>query len=100
MYGRPEDWAARIADEPLAEVVPIVSAIGFDAIYVDRLGYVNDAAANAAERELVEVVGLPPLRSEDGRLLVFDLRMYNERLREPTRPAELAGLRARVLRGT
>ena len=100
MYGRPADWTARLADQSLAEVVPIVSAVGFDAIYVDRLGYVNDAAANAAERELVKIVGLPPLRSEDGRLLVFDLRAYNERLRSRLDPAELARLRARALRRT
>jgi phosphoglycerol transferase len=100
MYGRPADWSARLADQSLAEVVPIVSAVGFDAIYVDRLGYVSDAAANAAERELVKIVGSPPLRSEDGRLLVFDLRAYNERLRSRLGPAELARLRARALRDT
>lgn len=100
MYGRPEDWAARLSDEPLAEVVPIVSAVGFDAIYVDRLGYANDAAADAAERELVRIVGPPPLRSEDGRLLVFDLRAYGERLRSRLGPAELARMRMRALRGT
>ena len=100
MYGRPEDWTARLVDEPLAEVVPIVSAVGFRGIYVDRLGYVSDVAANTAERELVRIVGRPPLRSEDGRLLFFDLRTYNERLRNRLGPAGLASLKARALRGT
>jgi hypothetical protein len=97
MRGRPADWAARLADEPLAEVVPVVSAVGFDAIYVDRLGYADDATANAAERELVEIVGRRPMISEDGRLLLFNLGDYNERLRTRLSERELARLRAQVL---
>ena len=100
MYGRPEDWAVRLEGEPLAEVVPIVSAICFDGIYVDRLGYGSEAAANAAVRELAKIVGPPLMRSEDGRFLCFDLRRYNERLRSRLAPAELARLRSRALGDT
>jgi hypothetical protein len=99
MHGRPEDWASQLADKPLEQVVPTVSAVGFDAIYVDRLGYANDAVADKAERELVDILGRRPLRSEDGRMLFFDLRGYNERLRERLSARRLARLRESVLPG-
>jgi hypothetical protein len=97
MQGRQADWASRLVDKPLRDVLPIVSALGFKGLYIDRFGYVDDAAADAAERELVQIVGRAPMRNADGRLLFFDLRDYNGRLRRQRSVEELASLRARVL---
>lgn len=97
MQGRPEDWAAQLADMPLAEVLPIVSAVGFDALYLDRFGYPDDASANTAVGELVRLIGRRPQASSDGRLLFFDLRRYNERLRGRLSIEDLERLRAQVL---
>lgn len=95
--GRPGDWAARLADRPLTEIVPEISAVGFDALYVDRLGYADDARATAAERELVQILDSQPLKSQDGRLLFFNLRTYNERLRRQLSATELTHLRPLAL---
>jgi hypothetical protein len=97
MQGRPEDWAAQLADMPLAEVLPIVSAVGFDALYLDRFGYPDDASADTAVGELVRLIGRRPQASSDGRLLFFDLRRYNERLRGRLSIEDLERLRAQVL---
>jgi hypothetical protein len=99
MRGRPADWAARLADKPLSEVVPLASAAGFDGIYVDRFGYSDDATADTVEQELTEIVGVQPVRNEDGRQLFFDLRRYGERLRSRISAEELARLRALALSG-
>jgi phosphoglycerol transferase len=93
VHGRPADWAGQLADKPLREVVPVASAVGFDALYVDRLGYATDASADAAVEELVRLVGRQPEANDDGRLLFFDLRAYNARLKQTLPPAELARLR-------
>jgi phosphoglycerol transferase len=99
MHGRPADWAAKLADEPPSRVLPLVSALGFAGIYLDRLGYSDDAAADEAERDLSELVGRRPVRSDDGRLSFFDLRGYNERLRRRLSPQKLARLRMQALAG-
>ena len=100
MHGRPADWAARVADEPLDELLPLVSALGFQGLYVDRLGYADDDAADEAERDLIRLIGRRPMRSDDRRLLFFDLRSYNERLRNQLSASELATLRERALPGS
>ena len=59
----------------------------------------DDAAADKAERDLSELVGRRPVKSDDGRLSFFDLRGYNERLRSRLSPQELARLRMQALSG-
>jgi phosphoglycerol transferase len=95
--GTAADWTSRLDEEPLAEVVAGVSAVGFDGIYVDRFGYATDAEADEVERRLTEIIGSRPIRNDEGRLVFFDLRGYNEILRSQLSAPELAALRARVL---
>lgn len=85
-------WLRDVSAKPLAEALPILSAVGFEGVYLDRFGYPDNGAA--AEAELRGLLGTSPLASSDGRLLFFDLRDYSERLRRERTPAELEALRA------
>ncbi|MGH2996334.1 MAG: hypothetical protein ACRDM9_08465, partial [Gaiellaceae bacterium] len=71
MRGRPEDWAATIADKPAAEVVAAARQEGFAGILVDRLGYADDGAAMDAD--LRRALGAEPLGSPNGRYLFWRL---------------------------
>lgn len=71
MRGRPDDWAATIADKPAAEVVAAARREGFAAILVDRLGYGDDGAA--IDAELRRALDAEPLGSPNGRYLLFQL---------------------------
>jgi hypothetical protein len=85
-------WLRGVSAKPLPEALPILSAVGFEGLYLDRFGYADNGAA--AEAELRGLLGVEPLASSDGRLLFFDLRGYTERLRRERTPAELEALRA------
>ena len=60
------------------DLVRDVAAVGFDAIYVDRRGYLDNA--EALMRELDDTVGAPVQRSADDRLLVWDIRANRAKL--------------------
>jgi phosphoglycerol transferase len=97
MRGSRADWAGRLADVRLRTILPVVSALGFDGILLDRLGYDTDAAADKAEGELRMLVGQPSMSNDDGRLLFFDLRAYNERFRAQHTEEKIADIRHRAL---
>ena len=71
MRGRPDDWAARYATKPAAELVPAARKAGFAEILVDRLAYTDQGAA--AEADLRGVLGPAPESSPDGRYLFWRL---------------------------
>jgi phosphoglycerol transferase len=94
--GRPADWAARLAKAPLGRVLPAVSSVGFEGIYVDGAGYDDEGVA--VRRELRKMLGVEPLESADKRFLFFDIRSYNRRLAGERSRGELERLRAATLR--
>jgi hypothetical protein len=85
-------WLRDVSAKPLPDTLPILSAVGFEGVYLDRFGYPDNGAA--AEAELRGLLGVTPVASGDGRLLFFDLRPYSERLRRERTADELAALRA------
>ena len=94
--GRPDDWAAQLAGQPLAFVVPAVSAAGFDGIWVDPAGF-EPAKALRIRTALRELLSEAPLVSPDRNLWFFDLRRYRAQLAAVDSSAQLALLRERVL---
>ncbi len=90
--GRPADWSAALATEPVGVVVPAVAGAGFDGIWVDPAGY-EPPIARRVSAGLRELLG-PPLLSPAGDLQFFDLRPYRARLtaRDRSARAELARL--------
>jgi phosphoglycerol transferase len=59
---------------PVSQFLPIVSSLGFQGVWVDRLGYDDHGAQ--VERELTQLVGPPALVSVNGRFAFYDLRSY------------------------
>jgi len=72
MKGREEgDWQMAVVDKPVPDLVADVRGRGFDAVYIDRFGYLDRAAA--LERELTALLGPPAVVSEDNRLVLYRL---------------------------
>jgi phosphoglycerol transferase len=96
MKGRPEDWAAELADEPVPSLLRGVTAAGFTGLMLNRAGYPDRGAA--LEAAVTSLVGEAPLASRDGDVTFFDLRPLSDRLASTTPPGELARLRESILK--
>jgi hypothetical protein len=77
MRGRPTDWAWSIGGRNLDVMLSDVTAAGFSGLYVDRAGFVDQAAA--LQREMTRLTGPPAVVSSDGYLLFWDLRPWAAR---------------------
>lgn len=78
LKGGRAEWQGVAMTHGLTQAIPALVAAGFDAVYVNRLGYEDRGAA--VEAELRAVAG-EPLVNEDGTLAVYDLREYAAELR-------------------
>lgn len=77
MKGRPEDiWQRGIANEPIGDLVKILSLAGFSGIYIDSYGYEDDGIGVIAN--LSNIFKAEPLISKDKRLFFFDMTNYNQ----------------------
>jgi phosphoglycerol transferase len=96
--GRPEDWqddAAALAPDELALVA---TTAGFDAVYIDRAAYVDNATAvEAALKDVTGAAG-PVAASANGRLAWYDLRPLAARLAAKTTLSERHALRDALIR--
>lgn len=73
------DWQRLIAVRlGPARSLPALLGLGYDALWVDTFGYVD--GGTAVRRELEGALRERPLRSENGRLLFYDLAGYKRRL--------------------
>ena len=95
--GRPENWTAALAGQPLSYAVAAAAAAGFDGLWVDPAGYEAGKAVQMRSA-LQTMLGQTPLLSPRGDLWFFDLRSYLQRLRRSTDPALLSLLGERTLR--
>lgn len=71
-------WLLRMSGLGLRRKLETVSACGFGAIWLDRAGYPNPDVVSAQVRGLV---GIDPIKSEDGRREFFSLVGFNDRER-------------------
>ena len=94
--GRPADWPAALAGQPLPYVLAAAGAAGFSGLWVDPAGF-EPAAASACTPRCGRLLGEPGLLSPDGDLWFFDLRPYLARLARAHTGAEAALLRHRSL---
>ncbi|HEX3392587.1 MAG TPA: hypothetical protein VHS55_08490 [Solirubrobacteraceae bacterium] len=96
MKGRPADWQAPLATQPLYLSLVSAAANGFDGLWVDPHGY--SAAARPRLVPILErVLGVYPLFSPAHDLMFFDLRPFAARLASLHPAPQLAGLRASTL---
>jgi len=78
MKGRDgEAWQKLLTGKPTNEMVEGIALSGFQGIYLNRNGY-NDAKV---EGEIKALLGEPKFTSDDGKLLFFDLRSFENELR-------------------
>lgn len=95
MRGRPGDWTPDLAGRPVGEVLDRVTAAGFEGLYVDRFGFVDQG--HELETQLVALLGPPSVVSRDGRLSFYDLRAHATAERERLGPEATAALGRLVL---
>jgi len=94
--GRPADWSAQLAGQPLSYLLAAVAASGFDGLWVDPAGF-YPAGAQRIRAALPALLRQASLVSPDHDLYFFDLRPYAARLRAAQPPALLVLLRQRTL---
>lgn len=95
--GTPARLAVGTVNLPPELLVPMVSAAGFQGIYVDRFGYADDGSA--VETQLRQILGVAPsFASPNDRLFFFDMRSYNEELRAEHPRSQIAALATVALR--
>lgn len=97
LRSRPSDWASKLADRPVPDVVRAVAAVGFAGLYLDRAGYDEDAEAAATTTALMRLLEVEPLRSDDGRFVFFPLANYRARLEESWSRSRMRRLCAQTL---
>jgi phosphoglycerol transferase len=86
MKGRAAQAWQKWADaKPIPQLLETLAAADYRGLYVNRQGYADGAAALSAEIE--RVLGQPSLRSDNDRLLFYDLTAYQAELRGQTPPA-------------
>jgi phosphoglycerol transferase len=95
MKGRPADWESQTTAMPVPTLMAGVVAAGFSGIWIDRFGYADNGVSLAGQ--IQAALGTPPIGSDDGRFLFFDLRAFATRLRRLCTPAQIAGLRDAML---
>jgi len=94
MHGRPTDQLhARLTTFPLPDRVEALIALGFEGIYLDRLGY----ADKKFEAELASLLAVEPITSGDGRFAYYSLADRAASLEAHYSPAELRGRFARLM---
>lgn len=71
-------WQQTVVDRALPEHVKLVAAAGFSAIYVDT--FAPDEQGRDLLPALQALVEQEPITSSDGRLVLFDLRPFAQRL--------------------
>jgi phosphoglycerol transferase len=96
MKGRPADWQAPLATQPLYLSLAAAAANEFDGLWVDPRGY-STAARPRLVPVLERVLGVQPLFSPAHDLMFFDLRPFAARLALAHPAAQLAQLRASTL---
>jgi hypothetical protein len=96
MKGRPADWQAPLATQPLYLSLAAAAADGFDGLWVDPHGY-SAAARPRLAPVLERVLGVQPLFSPAHDLTFYDLRPFAARLALAHPAAQLAQLRASTL---
>jgi len=96
MKGRPADWQAPLATQPLYLSLVAAAANGFDGLWVGPHGYSATARPRLAP-VLERVLGVQPLFSPAHDLTFYDLRPFAARLALARSAAQLAQLRASTL---
>jgi hypothetical protein len=94
--GTESDWQEGWVAQPTPTFLRGLVAAGFDALYVDTLGYQDRGAE--LDREVRPLIGPPAGESGDGRLRWYDLRDFSAEVRADFGDGAFAALGEAVLR--
>lgn len=80
MKGRAGDaWYKEVSEQPVSELLKTISLSGFNGIYIDRYGYIDQA--NSLIKDISNRLGEQPTYSENQRLAFFSLLKFNSLLK-------------------
>lgn len=81
MRGREGDlWQSNISKKPIGEMIKDLAYAGFSGIYINRLGYTDNAID--IETKISNILAIKPVVSDNGILSFFKLEEYKKDLRE------------------
>jgi hypothetical protein len=89
-------WQPPVSRQRLDEQLTMVAAVGFSAVYVDTFGLPDRGRPLVAELE--RLLEQEPRRSDDERLVLFDLRPFADRFEQAVGPRVSAAAADDLLR--
>lgn len=96
--GREGDhWHMKVAELPLPERLRVLSAVGFEGIYIDLRAYKSEEWA-ALEGELRGLLQVEPMADASGNLVFFPMQDYNSRLQAGIPQEKREQIREELLR--
>ena len=84
LRGRASDWQVPWGTHGTTQLVRGLALVGYDALYVDRRGYVD--RGEQLNKDLEPLVGPPVLVSADGNQVLYDLRPLQPRAGRSLQP--------------
>jgi len=94
--GRAADWQAQVVQQATPKMLDAITAVGFDGLWIDTLGYPNHAEQIIAE--VKDATGEQPIVSPNGRFVFFDLRGYQSEVEQRLGTPAVQALKKRTLR--
>ncbi len=94
--GRAADWQAQVVQKATPKMLDAITAVGFDGLWIDTLGYPNHAEQIIAEVQ--DATGEQPIVSPNGRFVFFDLREYQREAEQRLGRTAVQALKERTLR--
>jgi hypothetical protein len=94
--GRAADWQAQVVEHATPAMLDAITAVGFDGLWIDTLGYPNHAEKIIAEVEAA--TGERPITSPNRRFVFFDLREYRRDVEQRLGRSGVQALKERTLR--
>jgi len=94
--GRAADWQAQVVKRSTPAMLDAITAVGFDGLWIDTLGYPNQATTIIAEVQAA--TGEAPVYSPNQHFVFFDLRDYQEQVRQRLGRTGVQALKERTLR--
>jgi phosphoglycerol transferase len=88
LFSPAEWWQIIVAGSSVVDMLKHLAGIGFAGVYLDKFGYDDDEYAKL-RGSIIEITGIEPITSKNGRMEYFYLGGYLENLRKGFNTAEL-----------
>ena len=92
----PDYWHQKINSYPIMQKIIILSLVGFNGIYIDRLAYTSNEITNL-EYSLQEILKTPIIYSKDNMLSFFDMKDFNNKIYSNYTKLELSNIKDQII---